>query len=171
VKSGIKVGKDIYDQAKELQYRSQSVEVACGPCIVAIPEGISLGLAAYRAVRAYFVLQKLANALSINASNSVPPVPSDLVGDQTDPRAGPNKGGTRHTSGPLTPANGGTGDFAQDLDKLTGGVRPAQPDDNRPPGSLVGENGIFGRPSNSSGGSSIDIPGNGSKPHETLHYP
>jgi hypothetical protein len=26
-------------------------------------------------------------------------------------------------------------------------------------------------PENSSGGRSIDIPANGSKPHETLHYP
>jgi RHS repeat-associated protein len=100
---------------------------------------------------------------------SVPPLPPDLVGDQSDPRAGPSKGGGRHTSGPLTPTNGGSGDFEADLDKLTGGTRPWQPGDKAPPGSLVGPNGIFGRP-NSSGGRSIDIPANGSKPHETLHY-
>jgi RHS repeat-associated protein len=105
------------------------------------------------------------------ANNNVPPVPDVLVGDQSDPRAGPNKGGGKHTSGPLAPANGGTGDFHGDLDKLTGGARPWQPGDKAPPGSLVGPNGIFGRPANSSGGRSIDIPANGSKPHENLHYP
>ncbi|GAA5784641.1 RHS repeat-associated core domain-containing protein [Chitiniphilus shinanonensis] len=101
---------------------------------------------------------------------SVPPVPTDLVGDQSDPRAGPNKGGKRHTSGPLRPEHGGTGDYDQDLETLTGGTRPWKPGDKAPPGSQVGDNGIFGRPQNSSGGKSIDIPPNGTKPHETLHY-
>jgi len=101
----------------------------------------------------------------------VPPLPTDLVGDQSNPNSGPNKDGSRHTSGPLKPEYGGTGDFLADLEKLTGGIRPVRPDERRPPGSLIGENGIFGRPENSNGGSSIDIPANGSKPHETLHYP
>ncbi|GAA6140405.1 RHS repeat-associated core domain-containing protein [Hydrogenophaga sp. 5NK40-0174] len=100
-----------------------------------------------------------------------PSLPTDIVGDQSDERAGPNKDGTRWTSGTLRPERGGTGDFADDLDHLSGGVRPWQPGDRAPPGSLVGANGIFGRPTNSSGGASIDIPANGSKPHETLHYP
>lgn len=99
-----------------------------------------------------------------------PKLPTKLVGDQSDPRAGLGKSGKKHTSGPLAPENGGTGDFQKDLDTLTGGTRPWQAGDSAPPGSLVGSNGIFGRPSNSSGGSSIDIPANGSKPHETLHY-
>lgn len=106
-----------------------------------------------------------------HGTNSAPPILGDLVGDQSDPRAGPNKGGGKHTSGPLTPENGGTGDFEQDLNTLTGGTRPRQPGDKAPPGCLVGPNGIFGRPENSTGGKSIDIPGNGKKPHETLHYP
>jgi filamentous hemagglutinin len=100
-----------------------------------------------------------------------PPLPDKIVGDQTDPKAGPNKGGGKHTSGPLTPANGGKGDFGADLNTLTGGTRPREPGDKAPPGSLVGPNGIFGRPENSTGGQSIDIPANGDKPHETLHYP
>lgn len=99
-----------------------------------------------------------------------PPLPDKIVGAQDDPRAGPNKNGRRHTSGPLTPENGGTGDFEADLNTLTGGYSPSQPEDRFPPGSLVGPNGIFGRPVNSSGGKSIDIPANGDKPHETLHY-
>jgi filamentous hemagglutinin len=105
-----------------------------------------------------------------DSTTKAPSLPSDLVGDQSDPRAGPNKGGNRHTSGPLTPENGGTGDYDQDLETLTGGTRPWQPGDKAPPGSQVGQNGIFGRPQNSSGGKSIDIPANGDKPHETLHY-
>ena len=110
-------------------------------------------------------------AAAPGANGHVPPVPNVLVGDQSDPRAGPNKGGGKHTSGPLTPANGGTGGFQTDLDMLTGGSRPQQAGDRAPPGSLVGSNGIFGRPANSGGGQSIDIPANGNKPHETLHYP
>jgi filamentous hemagglutinin len=69
------------------------------------------------------------------------------------------------------PEHGGTGNFETDLGKLTGGFRPWQPGDKAPPGSLVGANGIFGRPQNSGGGKSIDIPANGSRPHETIHYP
>lgn len=111
-----------------------------------------------------------APAIQNAGSSAVPEIPDDLVGDQNDPRAGVNKGGKRHTSGPLKPEHGGTGDFDADLDVLTGGVRPWAPGDSAPPGSLVGENGIFGRPSNSSGGKSIDIPAKGKKPHETLHY-
>lgn len=102
-------------------------------------------------------------------NGEAPPLPTDLVGDQSDPRAGPNRSGKRHTSGPLTPENGGTGDYDEDLEQLTGGTRPYKPGDKAPPGSQVGENGIYGRP-NSSGGMSIDIPANGNKPHETLHY-
>lgn len=104
-------------------------------------------------------------------ANTAPPLPDKLVGDQSDPRAGPNKGGGKNTSGTLTPENGGNGDFLNDLDVLAGPVRPQQPGDKAPPGSLVGGNGVFGRPDNKTGGSSIDIPANGTKPHETLHYP
>lgn len=51
-------------------------------------------------------------------------IPDLLVGDQGDARAGPNRGGTRHTSGPLKPEYGGAGDFYSDLERLTGGTRP-----------------------------------------------
>ena len=115
--------------------------------------------------------QPLQAGLNWILSTGAPSLPDALVGDQNDPRAVPNKGGTKWTSGPLTPANGGVGDYQTDLDKLTGGTRPQRPGDSAPPGSQVGTNGIFGRPQNSSGGKSIDIPANGGKPHETLHYP
>lgn len=110
------------------------------------------------------------NAYNESAEPAAPDVPNGLVGDQSDDRAGPNKSGKRHTSGPLTPENGGTGDYETDLETLTGGTRPAGEGDSAPPGSQVGENGIFGRPENSTGGASIDIPAKGDKPHETLHY-
>jgi RHS repeat-associated protein len=102
--------------------------------------------------------------------SSVPDVPDGLVGDQSDDRSGSNKSGKKHTSGSLTPENGGTGDYETDLETLTGGTRPAGEGDSAPSGSQVGENGIFGRPENSTGGASIDIPAKGDKPHETLHY-
>ena len=100
----------------------------------------------------------------------VPALPNGLVGDQSSPLAGPNKAGTRNTSGNLTPENGGTGNYDDDLKTLAGDTRPAVKGDSAPPGAKIGENGVFGRDTNSSGGKSIDIPANGNKPHETLHY-
>ncbi len=106
---------------------------------------------------------------SAEPSAEAPPLPEDLVGE--NPRL--NKSGTRATSGTLTSDNGGVGDYDADLEKLAGGVREVQPGENvsAPPEAMLGENGVFGREVNSSGGRSIDIPPNGSKPHETLHYP
>lgn len=71
------------------------------------------------------------------------PIPNVLVGDQSDPRSGPNRSGGKYTSGPLTPANGGNGDFQSDVDALAGGTRPWQKGDSAPQGSLVGANGIW----------------------------
>jgi RHS repeat-associated protein len=106
---------------------------------------------------------------SDGASDAAPPVPGDLVGDQSSDRAGLTKNGKRHTSGPMTPENGGTGDASRDFDKLTGGS--SQPAGGTyPPGALVGPNGVVLRPGQKGSGPRIDIPGNGSKPPETLHY-
>jgi RHS repeat-associated protein len=102
-------------------------------------------------------------------SKSSPPIPGNLVGDQSDPRAGQR--GSRHTSGPLTPSNGGVGDASKDFDHLTGGTGQPFPDGNtRPPGSLIGDNGIWIRPGKNGEGPRIEIPGNENKPPETLHY-
>ncbi|NVD69567.1 hypothetical protein HUX88_03220 [Duganella sp. BJB1802] len=108
-------------------------------------------------------------------TNSVPPVPGDYVGDQGDKRAGTSESGKRHTSGPLTPENGGTGDAEKDFDKLTGGTGKPFPDsDGRStkPGYVIGDNGIWMRPGskNPGDGPRIEIPGNGNKLPETLHY-
>jgi hypothetical protein len=102
--------------------------------------------------------------------NAVPPVPEDLVGTQ-DKKAGPGSGRKGWNSGPLDPAHGGTGDPQKDFDLLTGGQSsPAPADQGYPPCTVVGPKGIVLRPGDGTG-PRIDIPGNGSKPPETLHYP
>ena len=101
-------------------------------------------------------------------SGSCPALPEGLVGDQSSPLAGQK--GNRHSSGKLAPENGGTGNFEEDLGTLAGPVRPWQPGDSAPSGTLVGENGVFGRPGNGAKRPRIEIPKNGDKPHEGLHY-
>jgi RHS repeat-associated protein len=67
-------------------------------------------------------------------TTSAPPVPGELVGDQRDSRSG--QSGKRHTSGTLTPANGGTGDAEKDFDHLTGGTgKPVPTPNTYPPGT------------------------------------
>ena len=105
------------------------------------------------------------------SSGDSPPLPDRLMGTQ-DGRS--RLAGDRQLSGPLDPANGGTGNARDDFEILTGGNhRPATTDDRLPPGSLVGQNGVIYRPPRGSDGSWIDIPSNPAtgKPHETLHYP
>jgi len=97
------------------------------------------------------------------------PLPSGLVGTQDD-KSGPTGG--RHLSGPLDPAHGGTGDAGKDFGTLTGGKSgPAPQGKGYPPGTQVGDNDIAHRPARGNSGPRIDIPANGDKPHETLHYP
>jgi RHS repeat-associated protein len=99
-----------------------------------------------------------------------PPLPGGLVGVQ-DGKSGVR--GRRTNSGPLAPEHGGTGDAEKDFDKLTGGKSTPTGGDGVADGSggLVGENGIRYRPAVGSNGPRIDIPANGDKSHETLHYP
>jgi len=52
------------------------------------------------------------------------------------------------------------------LGELTGGEHTAEPD-----GTLVGPNGVRLRPGKEGKGPRIDIPANGSTPHETIHFP
>lgn len=100
---------------------------------------------------------------------SAPPVPTGLVGEQD---GGAGQAGGRHNSGPLSSENGGTGDTVQDFNRLTGSTAvPAAFGLLYPAGTLVGGNGIALRPATATAGPRIDIPANGSKPHETLHYP
>ena len=107
-------------------------------------------------------------------TNTAPPIREDYVGVQGE-KAGTSVSGGRHTSGPLSPENGGTGDAEKDFDKLTGGTgKPFPEGDKRAgkPGVLVGDNGIWIRPGTKKPGDGprIEIPGNGNKLPETLHY-
>lgn len=105
-------------------------------------------------------------------NSKTPALPTVLVGDQSDPRSGPNRRGNRHTSGVLQPQYGGNGEWRHDAEIIGGKFRPAPTSGGKyPPDSLISDNGVIIRPNNSSGGVSIDIPENGNKPHETLHYP
>jgi RHS repeat-associated protein len=109
-----------------------------------------------------------AGAAGAASPSSGPALPTGLVGTQ-DSLSGQQ--GKRHNSGPLDPSNGGTGDAASDFGKLTGGKSaPAPKGSNYPPGTQVGDNGISLRPEGKLG-PRIDIPANGDKPAETLHYP
>ncbi len=169
-----------YAYQNPLSYTDPSGLVVCGgACVAGGAVAVArFGQVAYRAYRAYSAAQVVQSAVASSPyynedasdAGECPALPGGLVGDQSDPRAKTNRGGKKHTSGPLTPENGGTGNFEEDLRTLAGPVRPAEAGDPAPPGSLIGENNIFGRPKNSSGGASIDIPPNGDKPHETLHY-
>lgn len=101
------------------------------------------------------------------SDGKAPPLPDTLVG-----RPPNNQGGKRVNSDPLEEKYGGTGDPYKDFDILAGGTgKPADPADGRPAGTIVGDNGIAIRPGKGNDGPRIDIPANGNKPAETLHYP
>ena len=155
--------------------------VVIGPLVVATVYYLSTtpeqrqqaGQAIDRSVKRLFQKSEAGSSDGAGTDNGgarTPALPTDLVGDQGSPLAGPNKSGSRHTSGNLKPEFGGTGNYDDDLKTLAGDTRPTVRGDSAPPGAQIGENGVFGRETNSSGGKSIDIPANGDKPHETLHY-
>ena len=138
--------------------------------------GASLGIAAGFVGTMLAAEYLAAHPIHLSSSNEpdpattpTAPVPSGLVGTQ-DGKSG--QAGGRHNSGPLDPAHGGSGDAARDFNTLTGGkTGPAPAGSNYPPGTQVGDNGISLRPARGNSGPRIDIPANGGKPHETLHYP
>lgn len=103
------------------------------------------------------------------ATSDSPPLPEGLVGEQD---SGSRTQGGRHNSGPLSEENGGTGNAEADFGKLTGGRSAPAPEGGRyPEGTQIGENGTIYRPASAGSGPRIDVPANGAKPHETLHYP
>jgi len=147
----------------------QAVGIPAGPypifippvAIPGTPENIQFARDAQR------LTEQIIRALVgiIHHSDHGPPVPDKPVGE--NPR--PGRSGGRIVSGPLTPENGGTGDADRDFDHLTGGTGKPNSDQGRPPGTQVGDNGVQLRPGPK--GPRIDIPGKGTKPPETLHYP
>lgn len=139
------------------------------------PVGCAVGVAVTIAVgaKALSDTAKIVQSTSSNSSNSgsgqqggdkAPSVPDKLVGT-VDDKSGQQGG--RVNNGPLAPDNGGTGDAAKDFGKLTGGKIG---ESGKYPG-VRGENGIGMRPGKEGEGPRIDIPANGNKPAETLHYP
>ena len=85
-----------------------------------------------------------------------PPLPDEIVGDN------PKKGSGKRTNTDLP-----SGDFADTVDGLTGGV--LNPDPNNPE-HQISPNGVRVRPDKGSG-PRVDIPANGEKPPETIHFP
>lgn len=83
----------------------------------------------------------------------VPPLPDKIVGNN-----GKAGGGRENTDLPAA-------DFPGTIEDLTGGN--LQEED----GQLVCPNGVRVRPGKDGQGPRIDIPANGSKPHETIHFP
>ena len=123
--------------------------------------------AAYTAWELHKELNQLHNESAPSDVPKSPPLPDRLVG--ANPRKGSGK--TAKSDG-LAPENGGTGDPEKDFDKLTGGDSgPAPSGKNYPAGTRLGGNKISLRPASGENGPRIDIPANGDKPPETLHYP
>ena len=106
-------------------------------------------------------------AVSNNDANA-PPLPEGPVGVQ-DGRGGRNRN-RGQMSGPLAPEHGGTGNADEDFEVLGGPNSGPPPEGSTlPPGSRQAPNGVQIRPGPR--GPRIDIPANGTKPPETLHYP
>jgi len=131
---------------------------------------VAIGVLLYGLGEIGYIIYNSDETPSADGENpSLPDAPGSLVGEQ-DNKSGAQGG--RQNSGSLSPGNGGTGDAATDFDKLTGGKSGPAPDGSRyPEGTKIGENGIALRPGTDKKGPRIDIPAQGEKPHETLHYP
>ncbi|MNQ95088.1 hypothetical protein D3C85_1106320 [compost metagenome] len=105
----------------------------------------------------------------LNNDADAPPLPEGLVGVQ-DGRGGRDRD-KEHNSGPLAPESGGTGSAEGDFEVLGGpNGQPAAEGSRGAPGRIIAPNGVQIRP-NGRNGPRIDIPANGDKPREVLHYP
>lgn len=149
-------------------FTGERIDVAsCIPCVPPAITAAGKAVTATAGIVGGLWLGSKANIIYNESARNLG-LPADLIGTQD---AGARQQGNRHNSGPLDPSNGGTGNSQQDFDRLTGGVSgPAPEGSSYPPGTLIGENGIVFRPGEKDTGSRIDIPANGTKPHETLHY-
>jgi RHS repeat-associated core domain len=129
-------------------------------------------MAGYAYVGGVIIQRTIQNTITHSSQSPTnensPALPGGLVGVQ-DGKSGQR--GKRINSGPLAPEHGGTGDSEKDFGKLTGGESHPAPIGQYAPGTTVGDNGIAHRPATEDSGPRIDIPANGDKPHETLHYP
>lgn len=138
---------------------------ACGAAAVVVVGGVSIyvGGEIYDACKL-----PILDGLDRIFAEGAPDLPDDLVGEQDD-KSGKTSG-KRHVSGPLSPEHGGTGDAESDFGEL-GGTEGVIDIPRAGPGAKIAPNGIIYRPGNDKKGPRIDIPANGTKPPETLHYP
>ncbi len=121
----------------------------------ASPVGVGLGLLTFPSSVADGTLT--GNGRTFNNATSgenLPGLPSGLTGE--NPRQG--SGNRINTDLP--------GDSQGVFDGLSGGGSTAQGD-----GTQVAPNGVRLRPGKDGQGPRIDIPANGSRPHETIHFP
>jgi len=95
--------------------------------------------------------------LNNDQKSNVPPLPDGLVGENAEDSSGQRK------NTDLPPSA-----FPGTVQDLTGGN--LAPDPNKP-GHLVAPNGVRVRPGVGDKGPRIDIPANGAKPPETIHFP
>ncbi|HEU0277631.1 MAG TPA: RHS repeat-associated core domain-containing protein [Rhodanobacteraceae bacterium] len=144
-----------------------AVDPACDAAVAA--GAVALGIAAKKAGDAAANYYDHVMQSQQAQATSSPALPKKLVGVQD---AKSSQQGKRHNSGPLAPEHGGTNDAEKDYGKLTGGQSTSAPaGKGYKEGTRVGANGISLRPARGDKGPRIDIPANGNKPPETLHYP
>ena len=120
-------------------------------------EGAAVGALAGAAIGAMVgdLVEDAINMWNESSEDTVPDLPTDLVGDNPRDSSGKRK----NTDAPPE-------SFPDIWDDLTGGVYEDDPDR---PGHKVCPNGVRGRPTDK--GPRIDIPGNDDKPPETIHFP
>jgi hypothetical protein len=138
---------------------SQYAQAAMGLC-AAGPVGCAAGagLTTGQAILGGVALGSLGGLILNNQKQSppqVPPLPEKLIGNNA------RRGGSRSN----TDMQGVDPTPDELFDRLTGGQSDILPD-----GTRLGPNGIRSRPDTGSG-PRIDIPANGEKEHETIHFP
>jgi RHS repeat-associated protein len=116
-----------------------------------VPPLVDAGIAIGGVIAGGIVGQIISNIINSN----VPDLPTDIIGNNPEPSTG------KRTNTDL-PADR----FPDIVDDLTGGSTKTDPKGNQ-----VCPNGVRIRPGKPGQGPRVDIPGNGPKPPETIHFP
>ncbi|MFP3757693.1 RHS repeat-associated core domain-containing protein [Cupriavidus sp. SIMBA_020] len=118
------------------------------------PVGAVVGGVIGAGIGAYLGWNVIGPIIAQNSEAGVPDVPTDLIGDNP-----------RSSSGQRVNTDLPSSDFPGTVDDLTGGQTSDQG------GHQVCPNGVRVRPGKHGNGPRIDIPANGTKPPETIHFP